>query len=80
MATIYLVEIEEGTFLQKFGNGISKEYVSVIEVYEDSAEYTPEFLASKAREKELRKQLSAEHKVQFELKHKQNENDEDKSK
>lgn len=70
MATIYLCEIEEGVFLQHFTNDVANDYVTVLEVYEDSAEHTPEFLASKKREKDLRNQLSDEHKIQFNLKHK----------
>lgn len=68
MAT-YICRIEEGIFLQKFGNAASRDYVEVIEVIEDDKEITPEFLASKVREKELRKELSNEKTIQFNILH-----------
>jgi len=70
MATIYLCEIEEGVFLKHFINKqFYAEYVTVIEVYEDDKERTPEYMASKKREKDIRNQLSDEHKIQFNIKH-----------
>jgi len=67
--TIYLCKIEEGVFKQHFSNEIASEYVEVVEVYDDSDELEPDYLASKIREKDLRKKLSEEKQIQFNILH-----------